>query len=259
MVWQRIDDQFGVSQKVIRIPRKRRQQVIGLWTLANNYAVRALTDGIIEEHELEELDAKDTDVAELVRVGLWHGSSHRCSACARPPAGGVVVHDFLDYNFSREQVMADREKERVRKAAQRQSRRSPTGTPDGTPGGSDPVSGDPVPSRPDPVPSPLTDTTHEPQSSPEGDGSPKGLDGGEVVSLRARAVGIKDLPEVLRLLRSHVGITVTEAGAIELVQETTKRARDEVKNVDAYFARACRKSPDEVRDDYDRLDIAAVS
>lgn len=257
MVWQRIDDQFGVSQKVIRIPRKRRQQVIGLWTLAGNYSVRALTDGVIEEHELEELDAKEVDVAELIRVGLWHGPSHRCSACPRPPTGGVVVHDFLDYNFSRQQVMADREKERVRKAAQR-AKRSPGGTPDGTPDGSDPVSGEPVPSRPDPVPSPLTDTPHEPQSGPVGDGSPKGLEGGEVVSLQARAAGIKDLAGIMRVLRPIVG-AVTEAGAIELVMERTKCSPGEVKNVDAYFARACKNSPDEIRDDYERLDIQAIA
>lgn len=257
MVWQRIDDQFGVSQKVIRIPRKRRQQVVGLWTLANNYAVRALTDGVVEEHELDELDAKELDIKELVRVELWHSRGHKCDACPQPPAGGIVFHDFLDYNFSREQVMADREKERVRKAAQR-AKRGPSGTPDGTPDGRDSVSGDPVPSRPDPVPSPLTDMTHEPQSGPVGDGSPNGLDGAEVISLKARTAGIKDLAEVMRLLRPIVG-AISEAGAIELVRETTSRARNEVKNVDAYFARACRSSPDEVRADYDRLDVAAIA
>lgn len=257
MVWQRIDDQFGVSQKVIRIPRKRRQQVVGLWTLANNYAVRALTDGVVEEHELDELDAKEPDIKELVRVELWHSRGHKCDACPQPPVGGIVFHDFLDYNFSREQVMADREKERVRKAAQR-AKRGPSGTPDGTPDGRDPVSGDPVPSRPDPVPSPLTDMTHGPQSGPVGDGAPSGLDGAEVISLKARTAGIKDLAEVMRLLRPIVG-AISEAGAIELVRETTSRARDEVKNVDAYFARACRSSPDEVRADYDRLDVAAIA
>ena len=115
MVWQRIDDQFGVSQKVIRIPRKRRQQCVGLWLLATNYSVRALTDGVLEAHELDELDARPTDIAELVRVGMWHGPQHSCGRCPRPPKGGVVVHDFLVYNKSRSQVEAEREKERVRK------------------------------------------------------------------------------------------------------------------------------------------------
>ena len=255
MVWQRIDDQFGVSQKVIRIPRKRRQQVVGLWTLANNYAVRALTDGVLEEHELDELDAKEPDVTELVRVGLWHSRGHKCGECPQPPAGGIVFHDFLDYNFSREQVMADREKERVRKAAQR-AKRGPSGTPDGTPNGSDPVSGDPVPSRPDPVPSPLTDTPYEPQSGHEGDALPRGSDQGDVISLRARAVGIKDVREVMRQLRAVVG-PLSEVGAIELVREITKRAKGEVANVDGYVAVTCRNSPHEVQSDYERLDLAA--
>ena len=157
MVWQKIDDQFGVSKKVIRIPRARRQQCVGLWLLGLNYAGRSLTDGLLEEHELDELGARAADVAELIRVDLWHGPGHACERCADVPAGAVIVHDFLVYNPSREKVEADREAERVRKASQRDKRR----TPDGTSGGVRDVSEHPDPV---PVPDPLTGLSEEGQA-----------------------------------------------------------------------------------------------
>lgn len=148
MGWFKMDDQFGVSQKVIRIPRKKRKTIIGLWTLAGNYAARALTDGVLEAHELDELDASAAEVAELVRVGLWHSSGHACGRCVPVGDRAVVIHDFLEYNPSREQILAAREAERVRKASYRKSKQRPSGTDEGTPGGSDPESEHPDPTRP---------------------------------------------------------------------------------------------------------------
>ena len=258
MVWQRIDDQFGVSQKVIRIPRKRRQQCVGLWLLATNYSVRALTDGVLEAHELEELDARPTDIAELVRVGMWHGPQHSCGRCPRPPKGGVVIHDFLIYNKSRSQVEAEREKERVRKNAYRASTRSPDGTPDGTPDGREAESEHPVPSRPVPSRPLLTDITPDPLSSPVGDGPGSGLDAGEVVQQKAKRAGIKSLAKVRAQLADVVG-DITPSGAVELVDAITKKAKGEIKSVDAYVATVCRNSPQEVLWDYEHLDIGAVA
>lgn len=167
MPWQRIDDQFGVSQKLIRIPRKRRQQVVGLWTLAGNYAVRALTDGVLEAHELDELDARAVDVDELVRVDLWHHAGHSCKSCVAAPVGGVVIHDFLVYNPSRGKVEAERESARVRKVSQRDRQRRHGVSP----GDGNAEFAPPVPSRP--VPSPkdqdLTDHPHSHSGPAEDD------------------------------------------------------------------------------------------
>jgi len=248
MVWQKIDDQFGVSQKVIRIPRKRRQQCVGLWVLAANYAVRALTDGVIEEHELDELDARDVDVAELVRVGLWHHHGDRCDSprdqCKPAPKGGVSIHDFLAYNPSREKVMADREAERVRKASQRQSKRSPSGTP----AGRDPVSEHPVPSRPDPVPTPGLDMTYEPEVRPVGDVVALRTDDEFEASVRERATaaGVRDLPRLHGLLARAVKPVgpLSPAASVVLIEAITNRATGEVKDVDAYVVAAARNQGD---------------
>lgn len=104
---------------------------------------------------------------------------------------------------------------------------------------------------------PFDDSAHLPQSSPVGDGSGDGLDPGEIVSLKAKAAGIKDLGKVHAQLSKLVS-PLSMAGAVELVIETTRRAKGEVKNVDAYVATACRRSPEEIEHDYDRLDVGAV-
>ncbi|PYY63641.1 hypothetical protein DEJ30_12060 [Curtobacterium sp. MCPF17_003] len=258
MVWQKIDDQFGVSQKVIRIPRKRRQQCVGLWTLAGNYAVRALTDGRLEEHELDELDAKDTDIDELVRVGLWHRPGDDCTSgpeqCRPAPPGGISIHDFLVYNPSREKTVADREAERVRKANQRQSKRSPSGTPPGR----DPVSEHPVPSQSRPVPSPLTDTTNDPESSHVGDRASPRTDLSEEVISEAKRAGVDDLPAVLGLLEPIVGDLNPRHG-IELAQVILRRARTPVLQPTAYIARACEKRDEIRRIAVDVLDLPGVA
>ena len=176
MPWQKIDDQFGVSKKVIRIPRSRRQQCVGLWLLGLNYAGRALTDGLLEEHELDELGARATDVAELVRVELWHDHTHGCDRCATPPSGAIVIHDFLVYNPSRARVEAQREAERVRKASQRDKRRTAGGTRSGIRG---------VSEHPDPDPDPINQDL---MGHPDSVGGPAGEDLDPVVASVVTAV-----------------------------------------------------------------------
>lgn len=233
MVWQKIDDQFGVSKKVVRIPRRRRQQCVGLWVLALNYAGRSLTDGILDSAELDDLDARSTDVAELVRVELWHTAGHDCDRCEQPVPGAVVIHDFLIYNPSKEKVLADREAERVRKMSQRDKRRTPGSVPD--------VSEHPVP---DPVPR-LTDMTNVPESSLE-------------ILARAAELGINDLPKVQALLSRTVNGAMTLKGAYFLARHIIGNSKMPVDRPYAYLETACRR-PDEVCDLFDELDIAGVA
>ncbi len=267
MVWQKIDDQFGVSQKVIRIPRKRRQQCIGLWTLAGNYATRALTDGRLEVHELDELDARKTDIDELVRVGLWHRPGDECDSpyehCRPAPDGGVSIHDFLVYNPSREKVLADRQAERVRKAEQRESKRRPakrpSGTPAGTPAGSDAVSEQPVPvpsqSRPDPH---VTDVTYLPESGPVGDRANPRTDLSEEIIAEANRAGVPDLEAVLAILEPIVGPLNPRHG-VELARVILRRAKSPVRDPTAYIARAAERRDEIVHIAVDVLDLPGVA
>lgn len=223
MGWQKIDDQFGVSQKVIRIPRKRRQQVVGLWTLAGNYAARVLTDGRLEAHELDELDARKADVDELVRVGLWHRHGVRCTSehCSPAPEDGVTIHDYLRYNPSRAEVEAAREAERVRKAAYRESKRRPSGTPEGTPVGSDSASEHPVPSRP--VPYDLTKTS-ESSPDPAARETTDSIELSKTEQTIAGQMGITRLQAIADKVSEHTGRRLDAAGTLAVCRHLLDKA-----------------------------------
>lgn len=98
----------------------------------------------------------------------------------------------------------------------------------------------------------LTDISNDTQSSHLLNRASNGLD----LEHKARTAGITNLGNVTSTLRSIVG-DLTPAGAIELAQAITARAKGEVRDVDAYVATACRKNPADVRWDYERLDLGA--
>jgi len=250
VAWQKIDDQFGISKKVIRIPRKRRQRCVGLWLLAGNYASRTLSDGVLEAHELDELDAIAADIDELIRVGLWHGHGHGCESCVRVSEGDIVIHDYLQYNPTKAKVLSDREAERVRKMSQRDKKRTDTGHNE--------VSEHPVPSRPDPAL--LTDVTNDFESSHLPDAESWWTDPiPEFTTARATKAGIRDLAAVAATLHATTDKPVSPLGAVLLTEAITSKAKSEVRNVDAYVAQVCRRSPGEVAEAYFDLDIEGVA
>lgn len=256
MVWQKIDDQFGVSKKVIRIPKRRRQQCIGLWTLAGNYAVRALTDGVLEEHELDELDARRADVDELVRVELMHRHGFECDSefCVPAPENGVTLHDFLRYNPSRADVEANREAERVRKAAYRESKRRPAGTPGGTPAGSDAASEHPVP-----VPSRPHDLTLTNESSPEVDASVStdSMVLPPAVQALAAQAGITSVGSIVEQIRKWTHREVSPEVAVGIARHLLGKARGEPRAPQRYVFQAIGRSPLEVQKYIDEGGLAA--
>lgn len=212
MVWQRVDDQFGVSKKVTRIPLKQRLAAVGLWELASNYSARESTDGVLDEAELESVLATRPLVAELVRVGLWHGPEHGCDHCVQPAVGGIVIHDFLEYNPDASSVAAERESKsdggRLGNHVRWHVRRGIT----------DPrcdlcVIGEPIANRslrnppvPGPVPDPdlgQTDTQGSHTSGPVGNRA-SGTDEGDIEALCVRqsaALGVEFVK-----VRTHLGM-----------------------------------------------------
>lgn len=145
MAWFRVDDQFGSNPKVMQIPRSERHACLGLWLHAGVWSAQQLTDGRVPGYMLEELGANLSHRDRLVAVGLW-----------QVDGDDVVFNDWADYQPSRADVLAMRDKERRRKEAYRQKKagntgQSPNGTePDGD-AGHQRVSGHPVPTRPDPA------------------------------------------------------------------------------------------------------------
>lgn len=247
MGWQKIDDQFGISRKVTRIPRRYRLAAVGLWELASNYSARSLTDGVLDAIELEEVLATEPLTRQLVAVNLWHAPGHDCTRCVQPPAGGVVIHDYLEYNPSRADVENARESDRKRKGIQKDSGRNPRGIR------KDSRHPDPVP-NPNPVP--MTDMTNEIQVSHELYVAGISTDP-EIASL-AKFAGIRNL-EQLQTAMSHCCGPISGRGAVELAKTICARSKHTVEKVDAYVLTAITETPDEVRWDYERLDLGAIA
>jgi hypothetical protein len=94
MSWLRIDDTFDEHPKIEPLTDKAfRLHMAGLL-----YCSRQLTDGFVPLRVLPKLAGyAKRSLIELVDAGLWH-----------PHGDGYKLHDYLDYQRSREQVLADR-------------------------------------------------------------------------------------------------------------------------------------------------------
>lgn len=110
MSWARLDDACTDHLKL----RRAGTAGLALWTASIVWCSRHLTDGFIPTDMLHDIwrpvgESFDADAAcaRLVAAGLWDEVE-----------GGWKVHDYLDYNMSRAEVMSRREQ-----AADRQRRR----------------------------------------------------------------------------------------------------------------------------------------
>jgi hypothetical protein len=102
MPWFRLDDSFHSHPKVIAAGN----EAIGLYVRCGTYAAEHLTDGLVPK-DVVLLYGSTALADELVRVKLW-----------RRTRGGWTIHDYLDYNPSREAVENER-----KNATERQRRR----------------------------------------------------------------------------------------------------------------------------------------
>lgn len=110
MSWLKLSDDLWRHKKVAALDREDGDllEAMGLWVLAMSWVGEGLTDGRVPVRQLRRLAGDDTEaiVSRLVRVGLWERDGD-----------DVVFHDYLDYNPSREKVLAEREaaQERMRR------------------------------------------------------------------------------------------------------------------------------------------------
>lgn len=161
MPWGRLDDSLYDHPKLDDLPGTEealegipgdgmvRLAAVGLWARSISWCNRFLTDGKVPRDRIVKLDGSRELADLLVRVGLFE----RCS-------GGYQVHDFLQFNDSRDVVLERRAKEAARKALWRKNRGNkdqpgdgPADGPGGTPNGDGPnVPGVVPPSVPASVP-----------------------------------------------------------------------------------------------------------
>ena len=121
MPWVRFDDQFTIHRKVDGLS----DAAFRLHASAIFWSARNLTDGSVTREDLDGVSARvrtpERFAAECVRRGVWHDARQPCLSekCPGPVDGGVdgwIIHDYWEYQFTKEQVVRDREK-----AAQRQA------------------------------------------------------------------------------------------------------------------------------------------
>lgn len=110
MPWVRKDDRMPWHRKVAPLSDAayRLLDEAICWSSSN------LTDGRIGAAELATISkrGKAKLAAELVSRDLWHTADMACPSEHCPPAGpdGWVIHDFWDYNPSKAEVLAERER-----------------------------------------------------------------------------------------------------------------------------------------------------
>jgi hypothetical protein len=126
MPWVRLDEAFATDPKVVEAgPLALAMQVAGLC-----YCNRHLTDGRIPKPIASMLldfsglgmrmwhgelmgageDASwELVVGDLIGAGMWHEPGHDCGDCPEIESG-YVIHDYLEYQPSKAQVLENREK-----------------------------------------------------------------------------------------------------------------------------------------------------
>ena len=97
MPWGKLDDSLYDHPKVEALPDSARLACIGLWAMSISYSNRHLTDGHVAASKVRKLGGSPRLIAALVAVGLFDEVSD-----------GYVIHDFSDYNPSREETIEKR-------------------------------------------------------------------------------------------------------------------------------------------------------
>jgi len=107
MAWVRVHDGAMQDLKISTLS----DSAFRLWVRGLCYCQTALTDGLIPHAALRDMGAKRKDVDELASVRV----AGRGPLWDRVEGFGFKVHDYLDWNDSRERVNAKRAGAKKRK------------------------------------------------------------------------------------------------------------------------------------------------
>ena len=111
MPWVRFDDQFTIHRKVAGLS----DAAFRLHVSAIFWCARNLMDGFLPEEDLDDVCARvrtpQRFAAECVKRGAWHDAREPCESefCTGPVDNdGWVIHNYLEFQPSKEQVIRDR-------------------------------------------------------------------------------------------------------------------------------------------------------
>jgi len=185
MPWVKLDDNFVDHPKVSKLS----DGAFRVHLSALSYASRNLTDGHVDRHLPRRLTNHlrvASFVRELVESGLWDETDD-----------GYQIHDYLDFQPSRAEILERREKNAERKRRSRS--KAGHGVTDAVTGDVTPRGSPRPPSRP--VPKHSVSSSTEPQGSPA-------LDDDDRISLTAEALGLADHQRAL-----HDGVEIRNTRA----------------------------------------------
>lgn len=120
MSWANFDDSFDTHPKTMRAGNA----AVGLFARLVPYATRLTTDGMVPGEVVAAYGTKP-QAAKLVKVRFLHAAGHDCPRCAQPEPGDYVIHDYLQWNKSKQQVLSARAAEAEKKRLQRAAAAAP--------------------------------------------------------------------------------------------------------------------------------------
>lgn len=275
MGWVRISDDFYDHDKFQSVTALG----VAVWIAGLAHANRNLTDGVVSKRAAQGLvsfddigklegnygghDADATDgIAELLDAGLWHDNGHDCDRCLQPGRGFYFIHDYFDFQPSREAVESkskmNAEKGRKGgKASALKRTAKPVAKPSAKPVAKQAV-------KPELKPNPTPNPKSQPQvPSPKPDELTIGQSGLSHVT-RASDEDPTDGIELIQWMIEHEvlvpspTIEETEAWAADILS----RASGHVGRPIGYLKRVIERSPDETDQwfvDYRRNQMRAVS
>jgi hypothetical protein len=109
VTWGRLDDGFYAHPKVRRA-LDQDPMAVALFALAISWSAGHEQDGAIPDEAMQMLAPKATARRKALKVLEDGGLIHRNGS-------GWLLHDYLDYNYSREELEERRQRDRRRKAA----------------------------------------------------------------------------------------------------------------------------------------------
>src|SRR5690349_15428989 len=129
MPWGRLDDSLYDHQKLDDLPTDDasceailatlspaqlvRLASIGLWVRTISWSNRFLTDGLAPRSRIEKLDGSTALADAIVGAGMFEEA-----------AGGYLVHDFLQFNPSRAEVLEKRAEDADRQKKWREKKKA---------------------------------------------------------------------------------------------------------------------------------------
>jgi hypothetical protein len=143
VAWAKLDDKFHGNPKVLQAGLP----ALGLYVLGLSYCADQLTDGQLSRKVVAGWKGWKPAADDLVRAGLWEETPR-----------GYRVHDYLDWNPSREQLQRERADAAERKRLFRERRTDAGQNANAT--------GDSGPPVPKPVPKPVPGVTEVTPGTP---------------------------------------------------------------------------------------------